>query len=107
MNYYLGGDYLLNLQAAYGSVNGEIILTASTCVNDSLLDGWSYSWPDNSAPDLTKIIADYNISREKINEIRVWADENLKAGKIGWPSLFSDKETVESYRNKFFPGQRD
>nr|WP_294945747.1 hypothetical protein [uncultured Mucilaginibacter sp.] len=108
MNYYLGGYYLLDIQAAYGSVNGQCIHTASTCVNDSLLDGWSFSWAEcNSVPDLIKIMSTYNISREKINELQIWVGENLEAGRIGWPSLFSDRDTVEIYRDKFFLGRSD
>ncbi|TFF36888.1 hypothetical protein [Mucilaginibacter psychrotolerans] len=109
MNYYLGGYYLLDLKAAnFGSFNGQYIHTASTCINDSMLDGWSYSWAGgNNKADITKIMSTYNISAETISELQVWVDKNLEAGKIGWPNLFSDRETLETYQNKFFFGHDD
>ncbi len=57
--YYLGGYYLTILRPkTYGDDKGNIIYTCSECVNDQILDIWSFSWTTDNNKHLDEIKKD-------------------------------------------------
>jgi hypothetical protein len=45
MKYYLGGYYLIKPKRRSTASKGENpIYSCSDCINDNLVDAWSYSW---------------------------------------------------------------
>jgi hypothetical protein len=109
MNYYLGGYYLTKLNKLdFGSGSGKIVSTCSTCINDSLLGSWSYSWAQkNNEDELEKIRLDYLVSDTGICEIHKWVDDKLEKKEIGWSDLFLSLNTLQEYKSKFFAGGND
>ena len=89
MNYFLGGYYLIKVRpASFGSVKNRYIQTCSSCINDSLLEDWAYSWDTQNDKNLNEIISLYKIQATLIPKIRNWVDLKLEEGKIGWVNLF-------------------
>lgn len=103
MKNYLGGYYLIRLRPLrYGSQINNLVYTCSACINDNLIDTWSYSWTTNNNAQIEAIKADYLISANTVSEIRHWVDELYNEKKIGWPDIFADLENAKSYMQKFF-----
>jgi len=97
MKYYLGGYFLINIRdsSSLDSVR-KYLHTASTCINDSLLDGWSLSWVKNNEGELAKAMENFSVQ-----VIQGWADEKFNEGKILWLEIFSDLKTLAEYRALF------
>jgi hypothetical protein len=104
MIYYLGGYYLMKFNPLdFGLSNGKVISTCSTCLNDSLLNSWSYSWAqENNKDQLTKVKHDYSINDTGITEIHNWVEDKLKEKEIGWSDVFLNLNTLKEYKAKFF-----
>ncbi len=101
--YYLGGYYLIQLKPkTYGNEIGSVIYTCSECINNHILDIWSYSWTLDNNEHLEEIKSNYHFSDNQITEIRNWVDEKHNENKIGWTNVFVDIETALEYKNKFF-----
>lgn len=106
--YYLGGYYLTRLKPkTYGDTKGSIIYTCSECVNDHILDIWSYSWTTNNNEKIEEIKKEYQFTDEQINEIRTWVDKKFIEDKIGFLNVFINLETALEYKNKFFTNFND
>lgn len=101
--YYLGGYYLTKLVPKdFEPDKGSLLYTCSYCINDHLLDIWSYSWTTNNNKDLEEIKKNYQLSDTQIVEIRNWVDDKYNDNKIGWLDVFIDLETAYECKNKFF-----
>ncbi len=106
--YYLGGYYLTKLRPKnYGTETGNLIFTCSECINDHLLDIWSYSWTTDNNKELDEIKRNYQFSDNQIHEIRNWVDNKYNDNKIGFLNVFTDLETVFEYKSKFFSHLND
>lgn len=101
--YYLGGYYLTTLKPkSYRDDKGELIYTCSECINDHILDIWSYSWTTDNNKQIDEIKKNYQFTDQQINEIRNWVDKNFNDNKIGFLNVFTDLETAIEYKDKFF-----
>ena len=101
--YFLGGYYLTKLKPKnYGDEQGNLIYTCSECVNDHILDIWSYSWTTDNNKQLDEIKKNYHFADKQISEIRDWVDNKYNENKIGFLNVFIDLETALEYKNKFF-----
>ena len=108
MNYFLGGYYLIKVRpASFGSVKNRYIQTCSSCINDSLLEDWAYSWDTQNDKNLNEIISLYKIQATLIPKIRNWVDLKLEEGKIGWVNLFRDLQSAQTYQEAFFSHLKD
>jgi len=103
MQYYLGGYYLIRRRPIdFGTLNSKIVFTCSNCINDSLLDHWSYSWTTNNNALIEDIKNDCQLSQDDIGSIREWVDDAFNNNRIGWINLFYDLDVVKEYYKKFF-----
>ncbi len=102
MQYYLGGYYLIELEAAhFGSITDRVIFTCSTCINNSFLDSWSLSWTeDGKNPTESRIPKQINKNLQE--SIQQWSDDKFESKEIGWPSVFSTLKLAKEYYNNFF-----
>jgi hypothetical protein len=101
--YYLGGYFLTMLKPkTYGPEKGSLIYACSGCVNDHILDTWSYSWTTDNNEQLREIKKNYQIIDKQIDEIRKWVDDKFNDNKIGFLNVFTDLDTALEYKNKFF-----
>ena len=106
--YYLGGYYLTRLRPkTYGDEKGNLIYTCSECINDHILDIWSYSWTTDNNQQIDKIKDDYGFSNKQIDEIRTWVDQKSNDNKIGFLNGFTDLETAIEYKRKFFNNMKN
>lgn len=100
--YYLGGYYLTKLRPkTYGDENGNLIYTCSECINDNILDSWSYSWTTDNNKLIDEIKKDYQLSDKQIDEIRTWVDHKFNENKIEFLNVFTNPETAIEYKNFF------
>jgi len=87
----------------FGSLASKQVFTCSTCINDSLLDSWSYSWTTNNNSGIDEIREEFQLDDERIQLIRKWVDRAFDDKRIGWSNLFNDLGTAEEYSQTFFP----
>ena len=103
MSNYFGGYYLLRLKKFdYGRLKDKEVYTCSDCTNESLIKGWSFSWTTKEKDELETVQRDFQIDKETVDNISVWADKKLKSKTVGWINVFADLETIKEYKNKFF-----
>jgi hypothetical protein len=103
MAYYLGGYYLICPRPiGFGSQVSKLVYTCSDCINDSLLDQWSYGWTTKKDRDIEEIKSAYTLTSEQIDSIRSWVDISFENGRIGWSNVFRELDAVQEYRQKFF-----
>lgn len=101
--YYLGGYYLIKQKPIdFGSSKSKVVCTCSTCINDSLLDDWSYSWTTKNNSQIKDIKQGYQINDDTVSSIRQWVDEAFDEKKIGWVNLFEDLTKAKEYKSRFF-----
>jgi hypothetical protein len=106
--YYLGGYYLIRLRPKnYGPETGRVIYTCSECVNEHILDSWSYGWITLNNEELDEIKKNYKFTEKQIDEIRKWVDDKLYNNRIGFLNVFTDLDTALEYKNKFFAQFKD
>lgn len=106
--YYLGGYYLMRLKPKdYGPDSGSIIYSCSDCLNDNLVDTWSYSWTTDNDKSVKEAKEKFKLSDTQVSAIRTWVDNKHNDGRLGWINVFTDLNTVLEYRNGFFPHQDD
>ena len=104
MKYYLGGYYLTILKPkTYGDEKGSLIYTCSNCINDNIVDDWSYSWTTENNRQIDDVKKNYQFSDTQIDKIRNWVDNKHNDNKLGWINVFTDLETAMEYKNYFFP----
>jgi len=103
MAYYLGGYYLIRQKPIdFGSHVHKTVFTCSNCINESLLDDWSYSWTTNNNSEIENIKSEYHLSDENIKSIRQWVDKAFNEKRIGWINVFNDLGTAKEFRDTFF-----
>lgn len=111
MDYYLGGYLLLHclpVADLSNSLNGKPLLTCSTCINESLLDAWSYDWGfvdedtfyDASTTLYEHLESAFGIDNHAREGIQTWVDKN--ADNIGWCGVFMHAQTAIDYKQTFF-----
>ncbi|HPN70105.1 MAG TPA: hypothetical protein PLZ32_11315 [Saprospiraceae bacterium] len=101
--YYFGGYYLTKLKPKnYGEDKNGFIYTCSECINDHILDVWSYSWTSDNNEQLDEIKKNYFLTDQQIDEIRNWVDNKFNDNKIGFLNVFTDLATAIEYKNRFF-----
>ena len=106
--YYLGGYYLIRLRPKnFGNDKGIFIYTCSNCINDNLVDVWSYSWTTNKEKYTEEVKNNYKFFDVQIDAIRTWIDNKFNENKLGWLSVFTDIETAQEYKNSFFTHLND
>jgi len=102
-SYYLGGYYLIRQRPIeHGSFKSKTVFTCSNCINDSLVENWSYSWTISNDSQIESIKEDYHINDEVVCSIRQWVDQAFDDKRIGWINLFGDIETAKAYKSQFF-----
>lgn len=103
MNYYLAGYYLMNVvPTKRWWTPPDPIYTGSTCINDSLLDTWSYSWTSSTNEGLETAKQTFGLDDIAIAAIRRWVDRNVEQGNVGWAVLFTKLASALEYRQLFF-----
>src|SRR6186713_2012816 len=108
MAYHLGGYYLIRqLPITFGSQEFKTVFTCSTCINDSLLSDWSYSWTTNNNSKIDDIKNEYLLTDENIQAIRHWVDKAFNEKRIGWTNVFSDMAAAKEYKDLFFSNISD
>lgn len=108
IKYYLGGYYLVKLRPInFGTKKGSLIYTCSDCINDSLLEIWSFPWAIENERVIQEEKEKLEIDGYKINELKNWVAEKLKSDLIGSPNVFMTLESVLEYRQIFFPHLED
>jgi hypothetical protein len=102
-SYYLGGYFLIKLRAVdFSALKCNSVYTCSTCINDTLIDSWSYSWTTDNNSQINSVLKDFDLELDKISKIRSWVDKKHDEEHIGWQSVFSDLETAILYKKTFF-----
>jgi hypothetical protein len=103
MKYYLGGYYLIKLQPKeFGVDSKNLIYTCSNCLNNNLVDAWSYSWTAENDKQAIEAKEIFNLSDSQLISIRTWVDRKHNEDKIGGLNVFTDIETVIEYKAEFF-----
>lgn len=103
MKYYLGGYYLVKLRPInFGIKKGSLIYTCSDCINDSLLEIWSFPWANENESVIEEVKEKLKIDNYKINAIRSWVAKKLEEDKVGCPDVFMELESVLEYKRIFF-----
>ena len=106
--YYFGGYYLVQLKPIdFGSSISQTVYTCSNCINNSLVDNWSYSWVNDNNNGIKDVYHKFEIDSLKLLAIRNWVDEKFDANRVGWVDVFADLETAESYKQTFFSHLND
>lgn len=102
MKYYFGAYYLLKLKPLeFGDFKGQKVVTGSSCLNESYFDSWSLSWTRDGKNNLPEVMDEFEITKSKITQIQLWADEKFNEKKLGWTNTFNDLNTLIEYKNKF------
>ncbi|MDR1066343.1 MAG: hypothetical protein LBL35_02760 [Clostridiales bacterium] len=108
MKYYLGGYFLMRLSPLkWGARSGDLIYTCSDCINENIIDSWSYSWTCKKEEILDEAKQKYDIDDDDIELIQNWVDSNFEKKKIRWFNIFSEVEIAIEYKNIFFPRLND
>jgi hypothetical protein len=108
MQYYLGAYYLLKLRTVvFGKIKGTKIHTCSSCINDSYLDSWSFSWTAEGKGNLEQPKQIFGLAENHIKDIQQWADKQFNDNKIGWIATFLDFEILKEYKSRFFQSDSD
>lgn len=108
MNYHLGGYFLIRPKPiAFGSRSGQVVHTASDCLNDNLLGQWAYPWDKPARKDSAYVEKTLDLDRSKVDAIREWVGAKVNANSIGWEGVFLDQQTALEYRNRFFANLGD
>ena len=104
MNYYLGGYFLIKLRPiSFGSLENRSVFTCSRCINDTLLDDWSYSWTTYNNSGISAIKKNFELNDAAIQSIRIWTDTKYDDEKsIGWGDVFFDTGTASNYYTTYF-----
>jgi hypothetical protein len=102
MKFYLGAYYLIKLCNTESiDSSRKYLYTCSTCINESLLDGWSLSWVKTTPQEFREASENFSITSDEIQQIQSWTDQKFNEEEIGWLNVFYNLETLEKYK-KFF-----
>jgi hypothetical protein len=108
MKYYLGGYYLIKPKRRTTASKGENpIYSCSDCINDNLVDAWSYSWTTENDKYVVEAKETFKLSDKDIAAIRAWVDNKHNENKLGWLNVFTDLPTAIEYQSTFFQHQTD
>ncbi|GAB3337071.1 hypothetical protein GCM10027299_47770 [Larkinella ripae] len=102
MTHFLGGYFLLRLKPFAWSPTGQAVYTASTCLNDSLLNTWSYSWTNKASEKDEAVKENFDLDDGRLALLRAWVDEKHTTGVVGWMSVFGDRASALDYKRRFF-----
>lgn len=103
MSYYLGGYFLIKLRPiSFGSLENRSVFTCSSCINDTLLDDWSYSWTTDNNRNISAIKKGFELNDAAIQSIRTWTDTSYDEKLIGWGDVFFDADTASKYYTTSF-----
>ncbi len=91
----------------YGDDKGSLIYTCSECINENIVDDWSYSWTTDNNRKISEVKNNYQFSDTQIDNIRNWIDNKHNENKLGWINVFTDLETALEYKNNFFSHLRN
>jgi hypothetical protein len=106
--YFLGGYYLIKLQPKKTEAEkASVIYTCSDCINDNLVDAWSYTWTVENDKQAREAKENFKLSDSEMNSVRVWVDNKNLENNLGWKNVFTSLETVLEYKNNFFPHLSD
>jgi hypothetical protein len=101
--YYLGGYFLIKPRPIdFGTLKERTVYTCSTCINDALIDNWSYTWTTDNNSQINSVLKALDLELNKIPEIRSWVDTEYENEHIGWQSVFLDLDTAKRYKQTFF-----
>ena len=108
MKYFLGGYYLIKLRPInFGTKIGEQVYTCSDCINDNLIDMWSYSWATDNDKQVKEAKENFNLTDNDIIEIRNWVDKKHNDNIVGWANVFTELESAIEYKSTYFPHLED
>ena len=94
MKFYLGAYYLIKLRDSSDLDSlRKYLYTPSTCVNDSLLDGWSLSWVKTTTREFKEASEKFSITSNEIKEIQLWTDQKFNE-EVGWSNVFYNLGTL-------------
>ncbi|HTE27169.1 hypothetical protein [Flavitalea sp.] len=103
MKSYLGGYFLIKLKPLlFGTEIGKLVYSCSECINDHLVDMWSYSWTNDNDKLAGAAKENFILTDENIISIRKWVDSKHYENKLVWPYIFTDIESVSEYKKIFF-----
>lgn len=106
--HYFGGYYLAKLAPVnFGSYNNAMIYTCSNCINDHLVDVWSYTWATGNDERAVEAKEIFQLSEDQIGLIRDWVDEKHNESKLGWINVFADLDAAMEYKQRFFSHLND
>ncbi len=102
MKFYLGAYYLIKLcDSSCIDSSRKYLYTCSTCINASLLDGWSLSWVKTTHQQFKEASENFSVTSDEIKQIQSWADQKFNEEKIGWLNVFYDLDTLREYKKIF------
>jgi hypothetical protein len=108
MKSYFGGYFLMKLKpVSFGTETGKHVYSCSDCINDNLVDMWSYSWTNNNVELAETAKENFTLADEDIISIRKWVDNMHLENKLVWPNIFTDIESVSEYKKNFFSHLED
>ena len=99
--YFLGGYYLV-IQRPNENDKKSFIYTCSDCINDNLVNAWSYGWTADNDKQTKEACENFKLTNSQIQSIRTWINNKHNEKKLGWKNVFTDLETALEYKNKFF-----
>lgn len=98
MELYLGGYYIVRNKNSRTPSN---LYTASSCVMNILPDTWA--WDQALSRQVRQQIkVDYNITNEKVNNIRQYTNKLIKQNEFLLPNIFANVETAIEFYSRFF-----
>lgn len=92
---------------SYEDDKGDFIYTCSECINEYILDSWSYSWTTDNNKQIDKIKKNYQFTDQQIDEIRNRINNKFGDNKIGFLNVLTDLETAIEYKDRFFAQLED
>jgi len=108
MNYYLGGYYFIKLRpVTFGTKLDNVVYTCSDCINDNLVQAWSYSWTIGTNKETREAKKKFDLDDNKIKAIRNWIDKKHEENKVGWVDLFTELGSALEYKRTFFSHLND
>jgi hypothetical protein len=84
-----------------------MIYTCSKCINDHLVDIWSYSWTTDNDEQAEEAKENFQLADNEIKLIIDWVDEKHNENKLGWNNVFADLDMAIEYKGKFFSHLND
>ncbi|MCU4580255.1 hypothetical protein KTJ32_04475 [Acinetobacter gyllenbergii] len=108
MAFYLAGYHLIQLKSAnlFKNVPSRIF-TCSSCINDHLVDRWSYSWVLKTQDEIQEIKSKLSLTNEQFHLLENWVNDLHQKNLLGWANVFQDIQTATQYKERFFKNHAD